>query len=39
MRKRWSLRYKQLVLVIADGLGSDAKAYRGFNVSELMPYE
>ncbi len=26
MAKRWTLRYKRLVLEIAEGLGNDAKA-------------
>ena len=39
MSKRWSPRYKRLVLELAEGLGSDVKAYREFNVSKSTFYE
>ena len=39
MSKRWSPRYKRLVLELAEGLGSDTKAYREFNVSKSTFYE
>ena len=39
MSKRWSSRYKRLVLELAEGLGSDTKAYREFNVSKSTFYQ
>ena len=39
MGRRWSVRYKRLVLELAEGLGSDAKAYREFDVPKSTFYE
>lgn len=39
MGRRWSVRYKRLVLDIAEGLGSDAKAYREYDVPKSTFYE
>jgi transposase-like protein len=37
--KRWSPKFKRLVLDLAEGLGSDAKSYREFNVSKSTFYK
>ncbi len=39
MHRRWTVRYKRLVLELAEGLGSDAKAYREFDVPKSTFYE
>jgi len=39
MGRRWSVRYKRIVLEIAEALGSDAKSYRDFDVPRSTFYE
>ena len=39
MGRRWSVRYKKLVLDYAEGVGSDAKSYREFDVPRSTFYE
>lgn len=36
---RWSVRYKKVVLEVAEALGSDAKSYRDFDVPRSTYYE
>ena len=39
MGRRWSVRYKKLVLDYAEGIGSDVKSYRDFDVPKSTFYE
>lgn len=39
MGRRWSVRYKKVVLEVAEALGSDAKSYRDFDVPRSTFYE
>jgi len=39
MGRRWSVRYKKVVLEVAEALGSDVKSYRDFDVPRSTFYE
>jgi len=39
MGHRWSVRYKKVVLEVAEALGSDVKSYRDFDVPRSTFYE
>jgi len=39
MGRRWSVRYKKVVLEYAEGIGSDVKSYRDFDVPRSTFYE